>query len=110
LNGSKIKKVITIEQSAGLDKRKAEKEALERQNLLNSIAARNSEIQQLKNKIKKITTLSTDTAWQSQKAYAVSTTSSLVLFSAAFLNAFDHQAEIEKARQVKEDAAPLPGF
>jgi hypothetical protein len=110
LNSSNAKKRITIEQSAGLDKRKTEKEALDRQNLLNSIAARNSEIQQLKNKIKKITTLSADTAWQSPKAYAVSTTSSLVLFSAAFLTADDHQAEIEKARQAKEDASPLPGF
>jgi hypothetical protein len=110
LNSSTAKKRITIEQSAGLDKRKAEKEALDRQNLLNSIAAKNSEIQVLKNKIKKITTLSTDTAWQSPKAYAVSTTSSLVLFSAAFLTAYDHQAEIEKARQAKEDSSPLPGF
>jgi hypothetical protein len=110
LNSSTAKKRITIEQSAGLDKRKAEKEALDRQNLLNSIAAKNSEIQVLKNKIKKITTLSADTAWQSPKAYAVSTTSSLVLFSAAFLTAYDHQAEIEKARQAKEDSSPLPGF
>ena len=110
MNSSKAKRLITIEQSAGLDKRKAAKEAQERQDLLNSIATQNNDIQQLKNKIKKITTLSADTAWQSSAAYAVGTTSSLVLFSAAFLNAYDHQEEIEKARQVKEDAAPFTGF
>jgi hypothetical protein len=104
------RKVLTIEKSTGEDKRKAEKEAKARQELLASIAAKNSQIQHLKDRISKITSVSATTIWRSPEAYAVENPSSLTIFSVAFLNAYDHQARIEKARKAKEDATPLTGF
>jgi hypothetical protein len=103
-------KVITIEKASGEEKRRADKEAKSRQELLVNIAARNKRMQQLKDKISKITTVTADTTWKSPEAYAAGNQYSLTIFSAAFMNAYDHQAGIEKARQAKEDATPLSGF
>lgn len=103
-------KVITIEKASGEEKRRADKEAKSRQQLLENIAARNKRMQQLKDKISKITAVTADTTWKSPEAYAAGNQYGLTIFSAAFMNAYDHQVEIEKARQAKEDATPLSGF
>lgn len=103
------KRVITIGETTGLDKKQAEKEARERKELLDSIAARNKAMTELKAKIGKIASYS-ENSWESSKAYAAGSYSCLTIFSAAYMNAYDHQVEIEEARKAKADATPLKGL
>lgn len=110
LGGTRTSRIITLEKATGEDKRRAEKEAKDRKDMLDQIAARNKVIQRQKEKIRKITGISSGTTWKSPEAYASGTSGSLAIFSTAYMNAYDHQAGTEKARKAKEDATPFTAF
>jgi hypothetical protein len=103
------KRVITISETTGFEKKQAEKAARERKELLDSIAARNKEVADLKSKIGKMGCYS-ETVWQARRGYAASSYACLVMFTETYMRAFDHQQEIEQARKAKSDATPLKGL
>ena len=109
LTTDKKTRVISIGETTGYDKKQAEKVAKERKELLDSIAARNRDMSALRAKIGKIA-FGGGEAWASSRAFAIGNPSSLTLFSDAYMNAFDHQVELEKARKAKADATPLTGL
>lgn len=110
LSAPHTKKVIRIGETSGRDKRQAEKDAQDRKEFLESIAAKNREIKKQKDKILKVTTVSAETAWQCPQAYAAGGPSALVIFSAAYMHAYDHQDKIEKVQKAKSDATPFEGL
>lgn len=110
LGGTRTSRILSIEKSTGDDKRRAEKEAKERKELLDQIATRNKVIQEQKEKIRKITGISSGTTWKSPEAYATGTSACLAIFSTAFMAAYDQQSGTEKARQAEEDATPFTAF
>lgn len=97
---SKVK-VITIEQTGGIEERRRKQEAAERKALVDSIESQNRETKRVKDLLGKVTRPDL-TCWRSPEAYAAGNNSLLIIISRAYLAAYE--------KQIADTAAALQKF
>ena len=102
-------KIITLEQTSGIEEKRLKKEAAERKILAELIENRNREIAHLKDVIG-VKIIPGTNFWHTAQAYACGDDTSLTLFTEAYVKAYDHHVALEKALQRRAAATPLKGF
>ncbi len=102
-------KIITLEQTSGIEEKRLKKEAAERKALAELIENRNRKIAHLKDVIG-VTMIPGTNFWHTAHAYACGNDTCLTLFTEAYVKAYDHHIASERALQRKAAATPLKGF
>lgn len=98
---SKVK-VITMEKTGGIEEQRLQKEAEERKALRDSIESRNREVRRIKERLGAIARPGIPCWEVPHEAYAAGNDSTLVIFSQAYMKAYE--------KHVETSTAPLQGF
>lgn len=102
-------KIITMEQTAGIEERRMQKEQEERRAQLDSVTKHNREVTRIKDQIGKLTVPGVR-YWKSEAAYATSGDNFLTILSTNYVNAYTRQAAREINRKKAYESTPLKGF